>query len=108
MSHECFSPGQTVAFRLKDAVCPRFGEAHAAIGPDLEVRGAIVFFSDGGAERQQYAIIEVSGIHTPLIVPVYCLEPSTEARRNLAESSESTPQRQVARAAAETPVRQAG
>lgn len=74
MHDERFTPGQTVAFMLKDAVCPRFADSVQAIGPELTVTGEIVFFSDGGQQKHHFAIVEVGGIHTPLIVPVERLE----------------------------------
>ncbi|MFH0983580.1 MAG: hypothetical protein V2A79_18855 [Planctomycetota bacterium] len=66
--------GQSVRFKLKNAVCPDFIETVRAMGPELQVVGNIVFFSDGGNQQDRFAIVEVSGIHAPLIVPVGCLE----------------------------------
>ena len=66
--------GQSVVFQLKDAVCPDFSESVRAIGPELLVTGNIVFFSDGCDRKEQFAIIEVAGIHTPLIVSTECLK----------------------------------
>jgi hypothetical protein len=84
-----------VAFKLKDAVCPRLSDALQAVGPDLEVRGEIVFFSDGGERRHHYAIIEVGGIHTPLIVPVDRLEAAAGESASRRRGSAETPSRQV-------------
>ncbi len=65
---------QPVAFKLKDTVCPDISEMVRAIGPELQVTGNIVFCSDGGDQKNRFAVVEVAGIHTPLIVPVDCLE----------------------------------
>jgi hypothetical protein len=69
--------GQSVALKLKDAVCPNLAETIRAIGPDLAVTGSIVFFSDGCERKDHFAIVEVAGIHAPLIVPVSALIPAT-------------------------------
>lgn len=69
--------GQLVGFRLKDALCPDLTETVRAIGPELQVTGDIVFFSDGHDQEKHFAVIEVTGICTPLIVPVHCLQPIT-------------------------------
>lgn len=60
-------------FRLRDVICPEPREALERITPDLEVAGQIVFLSDQGEETNRFAIMEVQGIHSPLIVPVECL-----------------------------------
>ncbi len=65
---------QPVAFKLKDAVCPNISETVRAIGPELQVTGNIIFCSDGCDQEDHFAVIEVAGIHTPLIVPIDCLE----------------------------------
>ncbi len=62
--------GRSVTFKLKDAACPDWMDTARSIGPELQVTGEIVFFSDGGDRKNEFAIIEVAGIHTPLIVPV--------------------------------------
>jgi len=66
--------GQTVIVQLKDAVCPDLADTLRGIGPELRVTGNIVFFSDGCNRENHFAIVEVAGIHTPLIVPVDRLE----------------------------------
>jgi hypothetical protein len=71
--------GRSVAFKLRDAACPDFAEAVRAIGPDLQVIGHVVFLSDGCDRKDHFAVVEVEGIHTPLIVPVACLTESTRA-----------------------------
>ncbi len=62
--------GQSVLFRLMDAACPEFPETVRAIGSELQVTGNIVFLSDGCNRKDHFAVVEVAGIHAPLIVPV--------------------------------------
>ena len=75
--------GQPVFFTLKDAVCPKLTETIRAIGPELQLTGNIVFLSDGCDQKGHFAVVEVAGVSTPIIVPVSCLESAawtTEAR----------------------------
>ena len=69
-----FINGQEVVLKLKDAVSPDLADMIRAIGPELRVTGNVVFFSDGCDRENCFAIVEVAGMHTPLIVPVDCLE----------------------------------
>ncbi len=87
--------GRSVAFRLRDAACPDFAEAVRAIGPDLQVIGQVVFLSDGGDRKDHFAVVEVEGIHTPLIVPVACLIESTRATADSAWPRVETPAREA-------------
>jgi hypothetical protein len=64
------SAGTLTAFTIGDVLCPEAAEVLRHAGPELTVRGRVLYFSDSGAERDRFAIIEVEGIHTPLIVPV--------------------------------------
>ena len=64
----------SVVFKLEDAACPDLTETVRAIGPELQVAGSVVYFSDGCHRKNHFAIVEVAGIHTPLIVPVDRLE----------------------------------
>lgn len=65
-----FSGGMRVAFRLCEAICPTTAEVAEQITPDLEIRGQVVFLSDSGDSKDHYAIVEVVGLATPVIVPV--------------------------------------
>jgi len=62
--------GTTVAFKLADVVCPDFQQVVEPIGPELAVAGDVAFISDNGVDKGRFAIIEVKGVHSPLIVPV--------------------------------------
>lgn len=86
MSDERLKTGTEVAFRLGDVTCPDFERMVDQLGPELAVRGEVVLLSDGGSKKGQFAVIDVPGIHTPVIVPVGKLI-SAAARRE-AEASE--------------------
>lgn len=58
-----------VTFRLQDAMCPDQDVILAHLESSVEVIGKVQFFSDGGAGKEEFAIIEVPGIAVPLVVP---------------------------------------
>ncbi|MCP4590115.1 MAG: hypothetical protein GY842_05175 [bacterium] len=87
--------GQSVLFTLRDAVCPDPAEIIRATGPDLQVTGSIVFFSDGGDQKKRFAVVEVTGIHTPLIVPVEYLDAATRISCEEASDSVENPSRRA-------------
>ena len=64
-----------MAFRLIDVVCPDFDQVVNQLGPELRVIGQVAFVSDQGAQEGCFAIVDVSGIHTPLIVPMARVTP---------------------------------
>ena len=66
--------GQKVRFQLSQVVCPEHDRLIEKITEGLEISGRIVYLSDGGDQKDFYAIVEVSGIATPLIIPVSQLE----------------------------------
>ena len=66
--------GAHVRFRLKNVVCPNSDQVADNLTNDLELRGTIVFLSDAGEKRDHYAIVEVKGIVSPLIVPIERVE----------------------------------
>ncbi|HRX84035.1 MAG TPA: hypothetical protein P5572_03345 [Phycisphaerae bacterium] len=72
--HPSIQPGTVAAFAIGDVLCPHAGEVMQHAGPELRVRGRVLYFSDGGTARDHFAIVEVDGIHTPLIVPVANLQ----------------------------------
>ena len=74
-------PGESVRFALGKVICPGIDELCRQIDSDLEIEGQIVFLSDYGKLRRHFAIVQVKGIHVPLIVPVENLQlsrPSVE------------------------------
>jgi len=62
--------GTRVSFKLAEVICPEPGQLVNQVGPDLEVVGEIVFVSDGDGRQDKFAIVEVAGLLTPVIVPV--------------------------------------
>ena len=63
-------PGSQVRFKLADVVCPEPEQVIDKLTETLEVTGKVVFLSDSGEEKDQFAIVEVNGVMCPLIVPV--------------------------------------
>ena len=66
--------GGIVRFAMGKVVCPGFDELCKQISSDLEIEGQVAFLSDYGKIRGHFAIIQVKGIHVPLIVPVENLQ----------------------------------
>ncbi|NOX59337.1 MAG: hypothetical protein GXP29_10830 [Planctomycetes bacterium] len=62
--------GATASFAIGDVVCPDAMKMLEQVGPDLTVTGRITMLSDRGSEKSAFAVVQVQGIHTPLIVPV--------------------------------------
>ena len=86
MENVSVQPGGSVRFALGKVICPGIEELCRQIGSDLEIEGQIVFLSDYGKLKQHFAIVQVKGIHTPLIVPVENLKLS---RTNVEESKQT-------------------
>ena len=74
MANESIQTGRGVRFAMGKVVCPGFDELCEQISSDLEIEGQVVFLSDYGKFRGHFAIIQVKGIHVPLIVPVENLQ----------------------------------
>ncbi len=62
--------GSRAFFAVEDVVCPTTVEVLRSAGPELAIQGRIMYLSDSGERRNHFAVVNVSGIHTPLIVPV--------------------------------------
>ena len=62
--------GTVASFTIGDVVCPDAAQVLRQTGPELTVSGKVVYLSDSGARKNHFAIVDVSGIHAPLIVPV--------------------------------------
>lgn len=78
---DLFRQGNRCRFRLADVICPDQQQVVTQITPEMEVTGEIAFLSDGGERPNYFAIVEVKGIFSPLIVPVACLQPVREPER---------------------------
>jgi hypothetical protein len=89
--------GATASFAIGDVVCPDATRTLEHVGPDLTIRGQITMLSDHGTEKSAFAVVQVVGIHSPLIVPVdrLHLEPEdlqsslVNAARNEVKSKQS-------------------
>ena len=68
MENVLLKSGQTVRFALGKVICPAVDELHKQIGSDLEIEGQVVFLSDYGKVRGHFVIVQVKGLHVPLIV----------------------------------------
>ena len=71
--------GTRCRFRLSDVICPDRGHVVQQVTPELEVTGEIVVLSDHGEQPDRFAIIEVEGIASPLIVAVEYLTLAEDA-----------------------------
>ena len=66
--------GALVRFKVANVVCPDFEIILEKTTGCLEMTGRVVLLSDAGKEKNYYAVVEVNGIATPLIVPVNQVE----------------------------------
>jgi hypothetical protein len=58
------------SFKLRDVYFPDSDEVISKTTPDLKLHGTIIDFSDGGLNKNEYAILQVEGIEGPVVVPV--------------------------------------
>ena len=65
-----YATGTVINFNLRDVVCPDFEQVIDKITKCLELSGRIVFMSDSGEKRDHYAVVQVDGVMSPLIVPI--------------------------------------
>jgi hypothetical protein len=78
------SVGNGVTFRLRYVECPDLAPLFEHVGPDLRVVGQVVCLSDSGERKDHFAIVDVEGMYTPLIVPAARLRPATRPARRAA------------------------
>jgi hypothetical protein len=76
--------GSLVSFKLTNVVCPDLKSIVEKITTGLELTGRVVFLSDAGEKRDHFAIIEVEGIMSPLIVPADEIRTFSLASKNAA------------------------
>jgi hypothetical protein len=62
--------GTVASFSIRDVAYPDAMQVLGQVGPELTVVGEITYLSDGGDGQGCFAVVEVGGIHAPLIVPV--------------------------------------
>ena len=94
--------GATVRFKLESVVCPNVHEVIERVTKNLKLTGKVLFLSDAGEERNHFAIVEVNGIVSPLIVPVSQIEncrplasPDEPERTPGIETADGRPQRRA-------------
>jgi len=70
VQEERVTSGAKVTFKLQDVVCPDLTPVFEHVGPEFLVTGQVSYLSDCGEQRDHFVIVDVNGMHTPLIVPV--------------------------------------
>jgi hypothetical protein len=92
--------GRQYRFRLGDVISPDREQTISQITPELEVTGRVMFLSDGGHEPERFAVLEVTGLMSPLVVPVELLHPTaseeTPETRRTTHLEEARPRRSKA------------
>jgi hypothetical protein len=79
VSESSLKSGAKVSFRLNEVVCPDLQQILTQLTSDLELTGRVVFFSDYGDKKNHFAIIDVDGVLSPMIVPVSRLQTSGQS-----------------------------
>ena len=69
--------GDAVRFRLKEILYPDLDQVVNEIESKLDVSGKVTFLSDSGQTKDRFAIVNVAGIGSPLIVAVDQLQSSS-------------------------------
>lgn len=66
--------GSQVRFRLSNAACPDTDAIIEKITDRLDVTGKVLYLSDSGTKKSHFAIVDVPGIMSPVVVPVDRME----------------------------------
>ena len=74
MYYEEIKSGSLVRFQMSSIVCPERPQVLEKITSRLNLTGKVVQLSDAGNQQDFYAIVQVSGIASPLIIPVSRVE----------------------------------
>ena len=69
MNNESLQPGQKVRFKLRDVHLPTVEDVLNRMTSETELQGSITLLSNEGAKKGSYAVVEVKGVLTPVIVP---------------------------------------
>jgi hypothetical protein len=77
--------GSLVWFRLASVVCPDRQEILEKVTGQLQITGRVILLSDAGEQRGYFAIVEVPGIATPLVVPAASIETFSSAEDDVTE-----------------------
>ena len=70
MVQQTIKAGTLASFEISDVECPDAGQVIRQIGPGLTVSGQVVYLSDSGDQKDHFAVVDVQGIHAPLVVRV--------------------------------------
>jgi len=70
---ELLSSGTRVSFKLEDVLSPGLDRILDEVTPELSVAGEIMFLSDIGEEERGFAIVNVGGTMSPVVVPTDCI-----------------------------------
>ena len=62
-------PGQKVRFKLRDVHLPTIEDVLNRMTSETELQGSITLLSKNGPKKDSYAVVEVKGVLTPVIVP---------------------------------------
>jgi hypothetical protein len=62
-------PGQKVRFKLRDVHLPTIEDVLNRMTSETELQGSITLLSNKGPKKDSYAVVEVKGVLTPVIVP---------------------------------------
>ena len=62
--------GALVAFRIRDVFFPDAPEALRRLTGEVQVCGRLLFFSDAGRDHERFAVVEVEGMTSPVVVAV--------------------------------------
>ena len=73
MVRELLSTGTRVSFKLEDVLSPGLDRIIDEVTPELSVAGEIMFLSDIGEEERGFAIVNVGGTMSPVVVPTDCI-----------------------------------
>ena len=69
MRENVLATGEQVRFRLKDVVCPETELILQNLTGRLEVTGKVLYLSDSGTLLNHFAVVEVNGLMTPVVIP---------------------------------------
>jgi hypothetical protein len=70
VSNGGIAPGDEVCFHLADMHSPGVEEALNRLTHQAQLVGKVIFLSDAGERKGQFAIIEAEGVLIPIIVAV--------------------------------------
>lgn len=95
MNNTILKTGDAVQFRLRQIIYPDLDQVVSEIETKLDISGQVAFLSDSGTTKDRFAIINVAGIGSPLIVSVDDLQSSSD--RPLVAGGEGTDERHLSR-----------